>query len=144
MTSSIVALQQTAIAVAAILDASLELAAITGHTTPQCLRLGFDVDAELPIVLFQTTNARRTGGLLGSYLVDVELYAIAADTQVATDLLAAASDVLTPVAFAGEGLDAVPDDSAASNSEPLDPEDVPFPEAVGVATTLTLAVFLPS
>ena len=144
MPSSVVALQRVATAVAAILDASLALAAITGHGAPQCQRIGFDVDGALPTVLYQTTNARKAGGLLGSVLVDVELYALAATTADASTLLAEAVEALTPLAFAGEGLDATPDDGAAANSEPLDPEDVPFPEAVGVATTLTLAVYLPS
>lgn len=144
MPSSIVALQSTATAVATILDASLALAALTGHASPQCQRLGFDLDDTLPTVLYQTTNAREVGGLLGSFLVDVELYALAATTIAASELLAAARDALTPVAFAGAGLDAIPETGAPANSEPLDPEDVPFPEAVGVATTLTLAVYLPS
>ena len=116
MPSSIVALQSTATAVASVLDASLALAALTGHASPQCQRLGFDLDETMPTVLYQTTNAREVGGLLGSFLVDVELYALAATTAAAAELLAAARDALTPVAFAGAGLDAIPETGAPANS----------------------------
>jgi hypothetical protein len=144
MPSSIVALQQTAVAVATVLDASMAIAALTNHAAPQCVRLGGDIEAEVPLIVFQTQNAREAGGLLGAYLVDVELYAIAATMPEASALLAAARDACDPVAFADAGLDAIPEPGAPANSEPLDPEDVPFPEAVGVATTLTLAAFIPS
>ncbi len=151
MTSTITALQAVAVAVATILDASTALATVSGHAAPQCQRIGGDIGEVLPRVfdlqsgsLLQTLNAREAGGLLGSYLVDVELYALAATMPDASALLAAARDALTPLAFAAAGLDAVPEPGAPANSEPLDPEDVPFPEAEGVVTTLTLAVYLPS
>ncbi len=144
MSSTITALQTVAVAVATILDASTALASVSGHAAPQCQRIGSAISEVLPQVLLQTLNAREAGGLLGSYLVDVELYALAPTMPDASALLAAARDALTPLAFAAAGLDAVPEPGAPANSEPLDPEDVPFPEAEGVVTTLTLAVYLPS
>lgn len=144
MTSSIVALQSVAVAVASVLDDNTLIAALTQHAGPQCQRLGSDLTDEIPTVLYQTANARRVGGLLGSFQVDVELYALAATTQDASDLLAAAVDALTPVALAAAGLDVIPEEFESSNSETLDEEEVPFPEAVGVATTLTFTVYLPS
>ena len=144
MKSTITALQTVAVAVSTILDASTALASVSGHAAPQCQRIGGAISEVLPQVLLQSLNAREAGGLLGSYLVDVELYALAATMPDASALLAAARDALTPRAFAAAGLDAVPEPGAPANSEPLDPEDVPFPEAEGVVTTLTLAVYLPS
>lgn len=141
--SSIRALQATAVAVATILDASAAVATVTGHSAPQCVRLSSEIGREyLPVLVFQTANARERGGLLGSYSVDVELYACASTMPDASDLLAAAIDALSAPAFAAKGLDAVPDGGGPSDAEPLDASDVPYPEAVGVATTLSLSVFI--
>lgn len=143
--SSVRALQLSAIAVATILNGSSAIATVTGHPAPQCVRLSSEMgDESLPVLVFQTANARERGGLVGSYLVDVEVYAVAATMPGASDLLATAIDELTAIAFAGVGLDAVPDTTEPSDTEPLDPNDVPYPESQGVATTLTLAVFIPS
>lgn len=142
MSTPVDVLQRVAVAVAAILDGSTAIATLTGRAAPQCLRLGNDFDeSALPLLLFQTTNAQRIGGLLGSFRVDLELYAMANSSPTASTLLATACEVLTPVAFAAVGVDAIPA-GTPTNADPLDPEDVPFPEAFGVATTLTLHVFL--
>lgn len=142
MSSEVVVLQRVAEAVATILDASAAIAVLTGHAAPQCLRLGNDFDEQaLPLLLFQTTNAKRIGGLLGSFRVDLELYAMAVSSPTASTLLATAYAALTPLAFAAVGVDAIPA-GVPTNADPLDPEDVPFPETFGVATTLTLDVFL--
>jgi hypothetical protein len=141
--SSIRALQQTAIAVATILDGSATVASVSGHGGAQCVRVSAELgDEALPMLVFQTANARDRGGLLGSYLVDVELFAVASSMQDASDLLAAAVDALDALAFASAGLDAIPETGGPSDAEPLDADDVPYPEAVGVAATLPLAVFL--
>lgn len=142
MSTPVDALQAVAVAVASILDGSTAIATLTGHAAPQCLRLGSDFDEQaLPLLLFQTTNAQPIGGLLGSFRVDVELYAMAVSSTTAATLLATACTVLDPLAFAGVGVDAVPA-GTPTNADPLDPEDVPFPETFGVASTLTLHVFL--
>lgn len=137
------ALQLTAIAVATVLDQSAGVAAASGHAAPQCVRDGSYVDEALPLLVFRTHNAREPGGLLGTYEVDVELVACADSTTNATALLAAAHDALTPLVFAGVGLDAVPESGSGANSDPVDPDDAPFPEAFCVADQLTLHVFLP-
>lgn len=142
MSTAIEALQVVAVAVATILDSSAAVATQTGHAAPQCYREGGVLPEALPVVVFQTLNAREAGGLLGSFLVDVVLYAIASSMPAASALLAVARDALTPLAFAAAGVDAVPETGARADSEPLDPEDIPFLEADGVTTTLTLAVFL--
>lgn len=140
--SAIRALQIVAVAVTSILDTSAAVAAQTGHGAPQCFREGASLPDQLPLVVFQTLNARESGGLLGTYLVDVVLYAIASTMPAAGDLLTVAREALTPLAFAAVGVDAVPETGGRADSEPLDPEDLPFLEADGVATTLTLAVYL--
>lgn len=140
--SSIVALNTVAVAVAAVLDGSMELTLLTGHPAPHCERLGNDLSGVVPVVLFQTANARARGGLLGSYSVEVELYAIAATAPEASTLLATAYDALSPTAFAGVGLDAVPSALTAVSSDPLEKEELPYPETFGFATTLSLDVFI--
>lgn len=142
---SIIALQTTAVAVATVLDDSMAIAMVTGHAAPQCERLGNPLPESIaaPLLVFQTANARRRGGLLGSFRVDVEVYAFALSMPEASTLLATAFDALSPLAFAAVGLDAVPAFDAPTSADPLEADDVPFPEAFGVATTVSLDVFIP-
>lgn len=143
--ASVRALQAVAVAVATILDSSATVASLTGHDAPQCARVGTEhADTlRLPCVLYQTVNARPAGGLLGTYLVDVELYACAESTGDAAALLAGVVDALSAPAFAAAGLDAVPDLAGPGDAEPLEVDETPLAEAVGLASTLSLSVFLP-
>jgi hypothetical protein len=137
------ALQTSAVAVAAVLNGSPAVATATGHAAPQCIRLGSQMGTEtVPVIVFDVTNARERGGLSGSFLVDVELYAVAPTMPAATALLTVVEDALTALAFAAVGLDAVPDRSGGADADPLDKHDIPYSECHGVATTFTLAIYL--
>lgn len=143
MTATAEVLQAVANTVAPVLDADAGIAALTGHASPQCARLGSALDGiALPFLLYQTGPARSIGGLAGTYRCSLELFALAESPTEASDLLAAAQDALTPLTFAAHGLDAIPDDFEPADTEPLDDVDERFAAAFGVACSLSLRVFV--